>query len=77
MAKYSRLPKKKENERVSVLQSRFCRELVLDLFTQLGDLCVVLSGSLLPLATESSGVQFLLLLHDFLELNFLGLQTCA
>lgn len=81
MAKYSRLPKKKENERVSVLQSCFCRELVLDLFTQLGhvlgDLCVVLSGSLLPLATESSGVPFLLLLHDFLELNFLGLQTCA
>lgn len=90
MAKYSRLPKKKENERVSVLQSHFCKrccvvELVLDLFTVkrqlghvLGDLCVVLSGSLLPWATESSGIQFLLLLHDFLERNyFLGLQTSA
>lgn len=105
MAKYSRLPKKKENERVSVLQSHSCKRVALmlcggahpvsciflDQFTikhQLGvtarashvqvGLCMVLSGSLLPQATESSGVQFLLLLRDFLELNyFQGLQTFA
>lgn len=40
--------------------------------------CMVLTPALPPQATESSCIQFLLLLRHFLELNyFLGLQTFA